>query len=280
MAGRSEGISRFRDRIVLGVCVLLSLWAVSLDEPRRVEVGTRLAHHILSPLEWSTHFLTALGRLKVENEILRGRLAALELDAREIETQRRRLEELNERAGFYERNRGRLMPATVLELVVSRIPIQAKIRTYGGDSLKVWQAVVTERGLVGRISRVLGEDEALVELLTEADTRISIETGSAGVTGVLRYDGRHFWMDQVPQGDPVRVDDPLVTSGLGGTVPRGIPVGRVLQVEPNEIELFQRIEVEPAVAFSAISQVYVITRPGPWYSRPGDTMTPPREEGP
>jgi rod shape-determining protein MreC len=279
MAGRAEGLSRFRDSVVLGACVLVSLWAISLDEPRRVEVGTRLAHRLLSPVEWSTHFLADLGRLKAENEMLRGRLTALQLDAREIETQRRRLEALEERAGFYERNRGRLVPASVLELVVSRIPIQAKIRTYGADSLQVWQAVVTEKGLVGRVRQVTAEDEALVELLTEADARISIETEGQGVTGLLRYDGRRFWMDQVPQGDPVREGDRLVTSGLGGTVPGGIPVGEVVHVEPNEVELFQRIEVKPAVAFSAISQVYVITRPGPWYSRPGDAVPPPPEEG-
>jgi rod shape-determining protein MreC len=88
-----------------------------------------------------------------------------------------------------------------------------------------------------------------------------------GVTGLLRYDGRRFFVDHVPQGESVMVGDEMFTSGLGGTVPRGIPVGSVVAVRSSPSELFQAVELESPVDFSALRRVYVITRPGPWYAR-------------
>lgn len=278
MARLPEGLSRFRDQIVLVICVALSLWAISLDNPTRVDVGTRLAHRIFTPVEWIARVVDDLGSLRKENEELRGKIAAMELDAVQIGLERRRFEELERRAGFYEQNRGKLAPALVLELTVNRIPVQAKIRIQSEDSLRIWQPVVTESGLVGRVRELLDSKTALVELLTEADARISVESVASGVTGLLRYNGRIFLMDHVPQGDPIAVGDEIVTSGLGGTVPRGIPVGRVSRAELSKVELFQHVEIEAAVHFSAISQVYVITRPGPWYSRGDDSLLPPSQD--
>ena len=90
------------------------------------------------------------------------------------------------------------------------------------------------------------------------------------MTGLLRYDGRRFFVDHVPQGEPVAVGDPVMSSGLGGTVPRGLNIGTVKAVRSQPSELFQQITVEPFVRFAALDEVYVVTRPGPWYSRAGD----------
>ncbi len=278
MARLPEGVSRFGDRIILAVAVALSLWAASLDEPARIATGTRLAHSLLTPVERTMDFLNGLSSLKAENDELRRRIVALRLDFQQLENERRHLAELQERAGFYQKHRGRLAPAKVLDLISPRIPIQAKIQCLSGDSLRILQPVLTEEGLVGRISEVLGGGTALVELLTNDEARISIESVATGVTGILRFDGRRFFMDYVPQGDPVSVGDEVITSGLGETVPRGIPVGTIARVQPSEVELFQHIEVRPHIHFSALSQVYVITRDGPWYSRRGDLELPDEDD--
>jgi cell shape-determining protein MreC len=61
----------------------------------------------------------------------------------------------------------------------------------------------------------------------------------------------------------------LHSSGLGGTVPRGIAVGKVAEIESSPSELFQKVAVEPFVRFTALDEVYVVVRPGPWYAREG-----------
>ena len=275
MAERPQGRHRVGDKFVLVLCAALSIWMMTWEESERVRRGTAWLHALVTPIEWANRFAEDLFALQRDNEALRGRVAALELDLAHLERERERLEELEARAGFYERTRGRLVPAEVLELVVSRIPVQAKIKTFGDDELAEWMPVITEDGLAGRVRQVLGRDRALVQLLTEEDSRISVEVVRTGVMGLLRYDGRRFFVDHVPQGDPVTVGDEIVTTGLGGTVPRGLPVGIVTRVRTSSTELFQEVEVESAVRFSALRRVYVVTRPGPWYAATFDSLGAP-----
>ncbi len=266
-----EGLARIGDKLVLGACVLVSLWFLTLDDQTRIEKAAWWAHHLVTPIEWGSRVLEDVAGLQRENQDLKARLTALELDAQQIATERARIEELREKAGFFVRSRGALMPAEVIELVVSRFPVQCKIKTFGHDSLRVWQPVVTERGLVGRVRQVLDTDGALVQLLTDEDSRISIEVERTGVIGLLRFDGHQFQMDNVPRGEALDTGDRLITSGLGGTVPRGLHVGTVADIRSSAAELFQQISVEPGVRFTALSDVYVVVRPGPWYSLRGDT---------
>lgn len=270
MGDRPEGLLRFRDPLVLGVCVAASLFLLTRADDTRVRWGTRWAHALTTPVEAVVGRIESLVGLSRENAELRARLAALELDTEQILAEREGIEALRERAGFFERSRGRLMPARVIELVVSRFVEQAKIQSLGDDSLAVFQPVVTERGLAGRVREILGPDLGLVELLTDLDSRISVVAVETGVVGLLRYDGRRFVMDHVPRGEPVEVGAVLHTSGLGGTVPRGLPVGRVSELRSSPSELFQHVTVEPFVHFSGLDEVYVVTRPGPWYARAND----------
>lgn len=281
MAARREGLSRIlNEKLVLAACVLVSVALLTMDEDERIRQAGQVTHRIATPVEWFVDLLDGVVTLKGENQELRSRLAALELDLRHLEAERARWEDLEARAGFHEQTRGRVRPATVLEVLVHRFPVQAKIRSFGeGDSLRVWQPVVTEDGLVGRIREVLEPDVALVELLTDRESRISVEVQDTGVLGLLRYDGRSFWMDQVPRGESIAVGARLRTSGLGGTVPRGLPVGTVRAVESSPMELFQEIQVEPAVRFGALRHVYVVVRPGPWYSRLSETPAAMPPEG-
>ena len=64
-------------------------------------------------------------------------------------------------------------------------------------------------------------------------------------------------MNFVPLQADVVVGDRIVSAGIDGVFPRGVPVGRVTSVEPGN-ELFHRIEVVPAVDFGRLDQVYLL----------------------
>ncbi len=57
----------------------------------------------------------------------------------------------------------------------------------------------------------------------------------------------------------VQVGELVTTSGLGGKFPENLVIGRVIDVERNEAELFQRAVVQPAVDFNAVEIVFVVT---------------------
>lgn len=53
--------------------------------------------------------------------------------------------------------------------------------------------------------------------------------------------------------------DIVLTSGLAGTLPRGLVIGQVTAVEQKDIALFQEAVVRPAVDYREVELVLVIT---------------------
>ncbi|MDP6619672.1 MAG: rod shape-determining protein MreC, partial [Nitrospinota bacterium] len=68
-------------------------------------------------------------------------------------------------------------------------------------------------------------------------------------TGYLRYVSRE---------EDIRVDDQIISSGYGGIYPKGVPVGVVKAVDRSGTEMFQTIDVRPAVDFSRLEEVLVV----------------------
>jgi len=65
-------------------------------------------------------------------------------------------------------------------------------------------------------------------------------------------------MDYMAKSSDVTVGDTVITSGLGGIFPKGLPVGRISKVKDLPGELFKGVEVTPSVDFSKLEEVLVI----------------------
>jgi len=61
----------------------------------------------------------------------------------------------------------------------------------------------------------------------------------------------------------MQVGDVMVTSGLGGTSPPGIAIGKVTQVKKRSVGLARLVEVKPFVRFSRLDKVLIIITPEP-----------------
>ena len=128
------------------------------------------------------------------------------------------------------------------------------------DGVRVGMPVEAARGLVGQVYRVTN-NAAQVALLNETASAIPVRLGTTRATGMLRGAGRGAlptidWIDLQYE---VEVGELVVTSGLGGKFPQNLVIGRVVQVDRNEAELFQRAVVQPAVDFNALETVFVVT---------------------
>jgi rod shape-determining protein MreC len=70
-------------------------------------------------------------------------------------------------------------------------------------------------------------------------------------------------MDYVLRSGDVAPGDRVVTSGLGGVYPKGLPVGEVLEVKDNPGEFFKDIQVRPMVDFGKLEELLVLLRESP-----------------
>jgi rod shape-determining protein MreC len=119
--------------------------------------------------------------------------------------------------------------------------------------------VVTERGLVGRVTEVYS-NAARVLLITDSSSNVNAMLQNTRLRGILR--GRTNQapiMDYLPQDQSILVGDIVVTSGEGGRFPVGIPVGQVVEVAQNDVEMFQQAVVRTTVDFDTLETVLVVT---------------------
>lgn len=114
-------------------------------------------------------------------------------------------------------------------------------------------------GLVGRVSDV-GPRTAQVRLLTDLDSSVAALLQTTRGTGlVVGRPGGSLQMQYIPQEEEVRVGDIVLTSGLGGLMPKGLVIGQVTAVQQREYETFQTAVVRPAVDFRRLELALVIT---------------------
>ena len=114
-------------------------------------------------------------------------------------------------------------------------------------------------GLVGRISQV-GPRTSEVQLLTDTDSAVAALLQTSRVTGlVVGQPDSTLQMEYIPQEEQIDVGDIVLTSGLGGVLPKGLVIGQVTEVLQMDYALFQSAAVRPAIDFSRLELVLVIT---------------------
>ena len=121
------------------------------------------------------------------------------------------------------------------------------------------QPVVAVDGLVGRVV-LAGGGYAKVQLITDRAASVGAMIERTRRQGVVHGAGPgSLELDFVPLQEDVRVGDRVVTAGIDGIYPRGLPVGTVVEVRPGE-ELFHRIRLQTAVDMGLLDQVYLLPR--------------------
>jgi rod shape-determining protein MreC len=131
---------------------------------------------------------------------------------------------------------------------------------YTGDlPARVNQPVLSPDGLVGRVVTVSGP-YAKAQLITDHAASVGGMILRTRRQGVVRGGGRGsggLELDYVPLQADVRPGDRVLTAGIDGVYPRGIPLGTVVSVEQGG-QLFHRVQLAPAVDFGSLDQVYLL----------------------
>jgi rod shape-determining protein MreC len=129
------------------------------------------------------------------------------------------------------------------------------------DGVRPEMGVVTPAGVVGRIVKA-NSTSSVVLLVTDPNNAIAGLVQRTRDEGIVEGTSHgRARLKYIPLLSRVQAGDHVVTSGLTGTFPRGLAIGRLTQVEKSEGDLFQSAEVEPEVDLSKLDEVLVITAP-------------------
>ena len=132
------------------------------------------------------------------------------------------------------------------------------------------QPVVDAAGLVGQVTRVYPW-ASQVTLITDKDMTVPVQVMRSGVRGVLYGSGSDGVLELkfMPFSADIQKGDKLVTSGIDGTYPAGLPVAMVQEVERNAAFMFARITAQPAAGVNRYRQVLVLTAGAEHPQNPG-----------
>jgi rod shape-determining protein MreC len=128
------------------------------------------------------------------------------------------------------------------------------------DGVEVGMPVITGGStLIGRTAEV-GLQTTKVQLLNDTASSVAVRLQASRATGIVvgQPDGS-LRMIYIPQSEEVEVGDIVLTSGLGGGLPRGLVVGQVAEVVRQDFALHQEAVVRPAIDYGQAELVLVIT---------------------
>ncbi len=200
-----------------------------------------------------------LTSLRLENDRLKSEIARLQGEVVNLQQQVADTEILETLLGFaranpsYQYKGARVIgrdPSPFLHYVI--------IDRGSDDGLRPGMPVVTDQGLVGRISAVsaLG---ARVQLITDPASSVNVliqpSEADARLLGSITGD---ISIDLIPQEITISSGNLVLTSGLGGNYPANVLVGQVNSVRQEATALFQIASVQPAVDFSKLELVLII----------------------
>ena len=193
-----------------------------------------------------------LSDLKAENEQLRSRNAELE----ETNQSTQRLQGLLDLKNTYNlQSTG----ARVISGSTDSFNNTIVIDKGTSSGLAVGMPVVDSGGVIGQIIEC-GPTTSTVRLITDEKSGVAAMVQSSRAQGMLMGSAsRQITLNLINTNQKVAVGDTVVTSGLGGVFPKGLPLGKVTSVEAAPGSLYYTIVVEPYGNVSTNEEVMVIT---------------------
>ena len=192
-------------------------------------------------------YFTTQAQLAEENENLRAKALALAQDAQRYRAAEAEAAQLRRLVGASEHFEVASMPAEIL--YSSRDPYSHKIFIDRGatQGVKPGSPVTDENGVIGQVTRVhplLSE----VTLLTDQDQAIPVQVVRSGLRAVAFGSGPAGTLELrfMAANAEIQNGDQLVTSGIDGTYPPGLPVATVVRIERDAELSFARVVCKPA----------------------------------
>jgi len=213
-------------------------------------------------------FFTTHGSLREENARLKQENfenAALLLQLKALQAENRQLREL-----LAARERLAIELVAVEVLYAARDPFSRKLVIDRGSQQGVHpgQPVVDDRGLVGQVTRAypwLAE----VTLVSDKGQFVPVQNVRNGLRAVLSGTGGDGALELrfIPLNADFESGDELVTSGIDGVYPPGLPVAKVASIERSADQIFARVTCTPLAGVANYAQLLVVS---------GNRELPPR----
>jgi rod shape-determining protein MreC len=267
---------RYRDIAIVLLALAVPFWFLraSMRDPKQTSGADKVIVRIASPVQYAAAMLARgvsnlwgdyiyLVDVKEDNASLQSQNARLKERVRKLET----LEEENRRLRrLLDMKASARTDAVTAQIIgkstndffrVVRVTLDKEVK-----DIQPNLPVLSADGVVGTTIKGAG-DTVDVRLVVDAGAAVDAVVQRTGARAFVRGSGddKNYSckVEYVQRTDEVEVGDLLVTSGVGRRFPKNIPIGVVTRVVKRDFGIYQEVVAEPAVDFSRLEEVIIVT---------------------
>ncbi len=268
-------LGRYKNLIVLAAILFAQIIALAVQVRRPTDEGeTRLvrlwAISAVTPFEkaavhsqewvhnvWNTYIY--LHGVRRENRELKDQIAQMKIEEARLAEDARMARRVQALLGFKEQYVDSTVAAQVIGTSGSEQSRVLYIDKGSSDGIQPDMAVITPTGIVGKIAQVY-PDSAQVLPINDQFSGVGAALKDSRLQGILKGAANGATtLQYIMSDEKVVPGEEVVTSGGDRIFPKGLPVGKVVSVEPGK-DLFLNIRVVPSSRLDQLEEVLVVTR--------------------
>ena len=219
---------------------------------------------------WIQDNFATRAALQAQNDSLRTTRRALELRTLRMEALEAENAQLRALKAALPDVAEKWLPAEIMSIELSTLRQRVIVNKGAASGVFKGQAVLASGGLMGQVLRA-GPWSSEVILITDPEHAVPVQVLRSGLRTIAVGQGNDGVMalPYLPVNSDIKVDDLLVTSGLGGVFPAGYPVARVIDVGRDPGQPLAQVHAQPLAAIDRDREVTFV-----WF-RPGHPAAPP-----
>ncbi|HUU30333.1 MAG TPA: rod shape-determining protein MreC [archaeon] len=223
-------------------------------------MARRINRTVLTPFQMVVAQTGYFIRLKKENETLRKNDFLLSLELYQLEEVKKQNQRLEKLLDFVSRTPIHFIACRVISGGLGERSNVFIIDKGSSHGIVANLPVLVPEGLVGKTIET-DPFRSVVQLYTHPAFRVSAKPSQKEERAIAGSGPeKQFYLFDIPLRTQVEVGDLIVSSGMGGIFPKGIPVGTVTEIEKEEeIGIKLRAKLKPAVDLDKVSEVFVLS---------------------
>jgi rod shape-determining protein MreC len=251
-------VQSFKEYFILASFIVLSIVLMAENDNQQIHQIRAVSIGIVGRIQESVSFLPNFFQLEKENEILRRTNVDLADEVNQLREARLENIRLRRLLGLKETTTYHLIPAKVVGKTLNLLRNTITLNAGERDGIAPGMPIVTDAGLVGKVAATSG-NYAIGQIILNSDFRASARVQRSRVDGILAWEGGQYsLLKNVAKTLDVKVGDMVETSDYSSLFPPNIRIGVIASVTEQPGSLFKRIEVENAVDFATLEEVFVI----------------------
>lgn len=255
---------------MFAVLVCLSLYMQFIQVKHKQNIADFLLSNLFYLPQSTVSYVLRIGNLSEENAILKRENAKLKLEIDLIKEYAVENERLKKLLLFETKWDYPIFLTQIIGYNPGAYMTTVVVNSGYMDSISYGMPVFTTKGLVGKISKVFTK-HSMVQLLSDPNSRTSVISQRSRVLGTVFSRENGEIQIQVSSYADLIPGDTLLTSGLGGIYPKGIPVGVVNKLDKNNSEVLSYGNIELLQHIESLEEVFIISKNADWIVWEGES---------